>query len=135
MLVLIVLIMAGCGQKTPSRDHIPILRQRVFQLQEAIRERNRAAIDSLSSLRILSANQDSDSLLRFVYGPDDDYPFDRLGDYEIFYTQNRAQIDCYIIDSTGSKDRPLRVNFIYEHDLWLLERFEPGKVQEESVSR
>ena len=118
--------MTGCAEKAPSRDHIPVLKRRVYELQEAIAARNRAAIDSLSSVRILAGAQGSDSLLKFVYGPADEFSFERLGDYEIFYTGDKALIDCYIMDTTGRKDRPMRFTFVYEHDLWLLKGFEPG---------
>jgi len=126
------ILAGGCGQKTPSRDHIPVLQQRVFQLQEAIKANNRAAIDSLLSVSILSEGLDSDSLLRFVYGPAGEYPFDRLGDYEIFYTKERALIKCYIMDSSACRDRPIRLIYKYEHDMWLLKSFDPGIAIDES---
>ena len=37
-------------------------------------------------------------------------------------------IDCFEMDSTGRKDRPIVFTFVHKHDLWLLKRFEVGQV-------
>jgi len=76
--------MAACGEEElPSREQIPVLRGRLFALQQALSEQNRGAIDSLLSVDILEFHQDSDSLVRLVYGADGNYPFRQLGDYTI----------------------------------------------------
>ena len=119
--------MLGCSeQKPPSRGHIPILKQRLFDLQEAIKANNPVAIDSIMSVEALSLGLDSDSLIRFVYGPAGDFAFTQLGNANFFYTNNKARIDCYIMDSTAGTDRPVSLTFILDGDLWLLKRFEPG---------
>ena len=125
--VLCLVLLAACEQKAPSRDHMPILQNKLFHLQEAIRSRNRAALDSLLSLQMLAIGQNSDSLLSFVYGPNDGFSFERLGDYEIFYTNDKARIDCFMMDSSTVHDRPITLTFVFEHDMWLLKRFEPGR--------
>ena len=131
VLASLALLAAGCSEKTPSRDHIPILKERVYLLQQAVKEKNHAAIDSLSSPKILSYQQDSDSLLRFVYGLDDRFVFERFGNCEIIYTSDKARIDCFVMDSTGRKDRPIVLTFVHKHDLWLLKRFEEGQTAED----
>lgn len=123
----LVMLVAGCSQETPSRDHIPLLKERVYLLQEAVKEKNRAGLDSLLSPKILSYRQSSDSLLRFVYGPDAQFAFERFGNCEIAYTSDKARIDCFVMDSTGHTDRPIVFTFVHNHDLWLLKRFEAGK--------
>jgi hypothetical protein len=123
----------GCGGGTPSREQIPLLRQRLARLQEAIAQRNRAAIDSIMSVQALSLDLSSDSLLSYVYGPERDFAFEKLGDYEILYTKKKARIDCYIMDSTESTDRPLTLTFVHEHDQWLLKRFEPGVAKPKTI--
>jgi hypothetical protein len=120
---------SGCGEeRLPSRDEIPILRAKVYSLEQGILDHNRAAIDSLLSVDVLNTGHDSDSLLRFVYGPDGGYPFKRLGDYDIFYGNNVAVVNCYIMDSTESHERPLRIRFGREvGEPWLLRSFEVGE--------
>ena len=66
VLASLALLAAGCSEETPSRDHIPLIKERVYLLQQAVKEKNRAAIDSLMSSEILSYRQGSDSLLRFA---------------------------------------------------------------------
>lgn len=123
-----LLIFMGCSEdKLPSRDLIPELHQRLSDLEQAIKANSRAAIDSLMSVEMLDAGQDSDSLLRFVYGANGDYRFVSLANYEIFFTNELAVIDCYIMDSTGQTDRPLKLRFKRDDDLWLLKRFDAGQ--------
>lgn len=123
-----VLVMAGCGgDDLPSRDEIPIIRKRVAALEEAIAAADPARLDSLLSVEILDENQDSDSLLSFVYGPEGEFPFYRLGGCEIFYTKELAVVDCYVMDSTESTARPIKLFFTKAQDVWLLKRFKPGE--------
>ncbi|UCD63522.1 MAG: hypothetical protein JSW34_12370 [Candidatus Zixiibacteriota bacterium] len=126
VVAVVLLLLTGCGQETPSRDQIPPLRQRLFDLQQAVYNHDRAAIDSLLSVKIISRDQGSDSLLSFVYGPAGDFPFERFGNYDIVYTTDRARIGCFIMDSTASADRPFTLFLAYEHDMWLFTSFEPG---------
>ena len=119
--------LSGCGEEgPPSRDQIPVLRRDLFALEEGIRHRNRAEIDSLLSVKILDAGQGSDSLLAFVYGPDNAFPFFRLGNYDIFYTEQMALINCFIMDSSENDDRPVKLTYSREDTLWLLKQFGPG---------
>ena len=127
VLASLALLAAGCSEETPSRDHIPLLKERVYLLQQAVKEKIHAAIDSLLSPKILSYQQGSDSLLSFVYGPDDRFVFERFGNCEILYTSDKARIDCFVMDSTGRTDRPIVLTFVHKHDLWLLKRFEEGQ--------
>jgi hypothetical protein len=120
-------LMAACGgDELPPREQIPVLRSRLFALQKGLSERNRGAIDSLLSVDILDIHQDSDSLLRFVYGSDGDFPFSQLGDYTIFFSNKLAVIDCFVMDSTARHDRPLRLIYKLDNDQWLLKEFRAG---------
>jgi hypothetical protein len=124
---LAVLMLISCGKKkNPSRDHYPILHEKLVKLQAAVIDRNRAAIDSLMSTVILDNGQSSDSLLNFVYGADRLLGFTRFGDYQIAYTDHNAQIECFIMDSTGERDRPLVLLYGLNDRLWLLEKFKVG---------
>jgi len=126
-LAVFLIALCGCGgEELPSRDQIPVLRQNLFALERGIRTRDRAAVDSLLSVDILDAGQDADSLFRFVYGPNDNFPFYRLGDYNIFYGNELAVINCHIMDSTEQHDRPLKLLYKHDEDLWLLKAFQVG---------
>jgi hypothetical protein len=115
----------GCTEKAPKRDFIPVLKEQLFKLQQAVKNKDRVAIDSLLSVKILDNKQNSDSLLKLVYNYKGSYfPFERFGNYTIMYTNDRARIDCYVMDSTASDERPIVLTYVYEHDMWLLKRFE-----------
>ena len=127
-----LLFLGSCAEeKPPARNHIPILKARLFSLQEAVKTQNRAAIDSLLSVQILDNDQNSDSLLEFAYGPDGGFEFRQFAVGEITYTNEKAQIDCFVMDSSRTRDRPLILTYVYEHDQWLLKGFEPGKLETE----
>jgi len=124
-----LLILLSCAEEAvPPRDHIPLLKARLFRLQEAVKEQNRAAIDSLLSVQILDNEQNSDSLLVFTYGLNSAFDFRQFGLAEFTYTHDKARIDCFLMDSTQSRERPLVLTYVYEHDQWLLKRFEAGQV-------
>jgi len=126
------LVLAACATKSPKRDQIPLLKNRLYQLQTAVKEQNTAAIDSLLSVSIIARKQSSDSLLSFVYGPDGDFAFERFGNYNILYTTDKARIECFVMDSTSHADRPVVFFLVHEHDLWLFTSFEIGAGEPEA---
>lgn len=127
-------LMSACGgEEFPSREQIPVLRSRLSALQKGLSERNRSAIDSLLSVDILDVHEDSDSLLRFVYGSDGGSSFSRLGDYTIFFSNELAVIDCFVMDSAARHDRPLRLIYKLDNDLWLLKEFRAGGADSTSL--
>ncbi|MFQ6008761.1 MAG: hypothetical protein ACE5K8_07410 [Candidatus Zixiibacteriota bacterium] len=126
-LFVLVFLSIDCTEKTPSRDLIPVLKESIYLLQEALKARNQAAIDSLMTPEILTIGQNSDSLIRFVYGSEDQFTFERFGNCEIVYTADIARISCFIMDSTSRTDRPIVFTLVNRHDLWLLKRFEAGQ--------
>jgi hypothetical protein len=120
-------LLGGCGgEELPSRDQIPILRQKVYALEQGIRTRNRTALDSLLSVDILDFKENSDSLLNFVYGAADRFPFKKLGDYTIFFSKDVGVVDCFIMDSTENRERPLRLMYKFDDKTWLLTEFRGG---------
>ena len=132
-LTMTILLLSGCDEELPSRDHIPLLKHQVYRLQEAVKTQNRAAIDSLLSPEVFDYGQNSDSLLSFVYGPQGTFAFEHFADCDIAYTSDKARVDCYIMDSTSESDRPVVFTFVYRHDLWLVKRFEVGRPQSDST--
>ena len=115
----------GCAdQSTPSRDHIPLIKEKLSYLQNGVLARKRAAIDSVLSVKILDIGQSSDSLLKFVYGADNSFAFEVFGEPVIIYTEKVAMIECYLMDSTRTQNRPMTLLFSYDNKIWLLSRFE-----------
>lgn len=115
----------GCAEKrTPSRDHIPLIKTKLSYLQNGVLTRNRAVIDSVLSVKILDIGQSSDSLLKFVYGEDNTFAFELFAEPVIIYTDKVAMIECYLMDSTKTKNRPMTLLFSYDNEIWLLSRFE-----------
>jgi hypothetical protein len=120
-IALLMVLAIGCKEKTPNRDFIPVLKKKVFLLQEAIKTRSRVALDTLLTNEYAS-NSGADSVVQFAYGDEPGFEFDRFGRTEIFYTDSRARVDGQIVgvDGTVLKDMVLT----YEHigERWLLKR-------------
>jgi hypothetical protein len=124
--VVVIAAALGCREKTPNRDYIPILKQRVYLLQQAVKERDAVALDSLLSPDLKESAAGADSLVKFVTAPSDSFPFARFADCEIYYNDNRARADCDIVDAQGKGDRRITLTLENYKDHWLLKRFEPG---------
>ncbi len=127
-IILLALVVNSCSDPTPKRNHIPVIKENLYNLQTAVVNKNYAAIDSLLSPKILDKNQSSDSLVRFVYGEDDIFAFEQFGKADIVYTTDQARIDCYVMDSTRQTNRPLILFYTFEHEMWLLSSFETGLI-------
>ncbi len=122
---LLVLVSMSCRQTSPPRDQIPALRERLAKVQEVIKGRNPAQVDSLFSSQIRREAGIMDSLYLFVYGADLRFPFYRFADYQIVYNQEKARIDCLLSDSLGEQTRPVTLTFVLEGKRWQLKRWEP----------
>jgi len=124
----------SCGkEKTPSRDHIPLIKERLSRLQEGVKNKSAAAIDSVLSVNILKNQQSSDSLLKFVYGAEGLFSFESFGQPVIIYTDEVAKVEAYIMDSTHQTERPVIFTFIFDDDQWLLNKFEPDTSKRDSL--
>jgi len=131
---LIAFLLVFCSnEKTPSRDHIPLIKEKLSRLQEGVRNQNAGAIDSLLSVDILKNQQNSDSILSFVYGPGRLFIFESFGQPVIIYTDKVAKVECYIMDSTHQTNRPIILTFDNSSDQWLLNRFEIDYESRDSI--
>ncbi len=123
--VFFVGIIVSCGKdKTPSRDHIPLIKAQFTRLQEGVRNKSTASIDSILSVNILKNHQNSDSLLKFVYGSDGERAFESFGQPVIIYTEEVAKVEADVMDSAHLSNRPLIFTFIFDDGQWLLTKFE-----------
>ena len=125
-IVLAALVIAACGERTPKRDYMTIIKDRFDRLQAALREKNGAALDSLSSREMIDDGMTVDSLLGFVSGADRTHVFGRFGKYEIIYNNKKARIDCPLVDTAGQVYQAVTLTFAREKDDWKLKRFEPA---------
>jgi hypothetical protein len=133
-LSLILALVCCRGDKLPSRDQIPVLRQTLGNLERAIAARSAVAIDSMASVDMVELGLSSDSLMSLVYGSERDFSFARLGNYEIFYDRERAMIDCEIQDSSNAPGRTIKLYFKLDGKRWLLTRFEVAKRDSAAVA-
>lgn len=76
------------------------------------------------SVEILKYDLGSDSLLKFVYGPDGAFAFQSFGQPDIIYTDDIALVKGFVMDSSGRKDLPVVLTLRFDSDQWLLSRFE-----------
>ncbi len=124
---IVLLSCFGCEEeRAPSRDQIPVIREVVFKIQEAVKAENLAAIDSLLSVKILDIDQSSDSLLTVAYGEDGMFSFAQFDLVSSSYVRDKARVNCVIVDSEGNRGMPIEFTLVFEHKKWLLKRFEVG---------
>ena len=115
----------GCREKTPSRDYIPVIKERIFAVQEAIKARGKNAIDSLLT-EDYAAGGGADSLVQFVNGADPTFAFERFAHTEIYYTNDRARVDCVIMGQDNRWLRSATLTFERKKERWLLKQITVG---------
>lgn len=118
-----LLIVASCQEKTPNRDFIPVLKQQVYALQEAVKSEDRGLLDSLMIDDLRAANG-PDSLIRFVKGPDGGFRFAQFAQCEIYYNDDKARADCVLVDSAGQSGPAVTLTLVNHRQHWLLKKFE-----------
>lgn len=127
-----VIAAAGCREKSPSRDYIPIIKQRIYVVQEAIKSRGKNAIDSLLTTEY-AASGGADSLVQFANGSEPGFVFARFANTEIYYTNDKARVDCIIVGENGLRLRSATLTFEHFKDQWLLKQIMPGARPIESL--
>jgi len=127
-----VVVGAGCREKSPSRDYIPVIKQRIYVVQEAIKSRGRNAIDSLLTVEYAAAGG-ADSLVQFANGTDPSFSFARFANTEIYYTNDKARVDCIIVGENGLRLRSATLTFERHKEQWLLKQILPGARPIESL--
>lgn len=120
---LTVLMAASCQEQTPNRDFIPVLKQQVYALQEAVKGADRARLDSLM-IDDLREQNGADSLIRFVGGADGRFQFAQFAQCEILYNDDKARADCVLLDSAGQAGPAVTLTMVNKQGKWLLKRFE-----------
>jgi hypothetical protein len=121
--MLVTFASSGCKEKPPPRNQIPVLKDTLFRLQVAVKDRNRASLDSLLSIEMLRYNQNGDSLIAKAHGNNNAMAFERFGEAVFLYTGDNAQIECWVMDSTSRRDNPIRIHMIREGKRWLVSHY------------
>lgn len=122
----------GCREKSPSRDYIPIIKQRIYAVQEAIKSRGKNAIDSLLTSDY-AAGGGADSLVQFANGSDPTFAFGRFAHTEIYYTNDKARVDCVIVGQDNRNLRSATLTFERRKENWLLKQIAAGARPIESL--
>jgi hypothetical protein len=124
--------MSGCEDELPSRDLIPVIKNRIYLVQEAIKVKIKYGIDTLLTSDYAEENG-ADSLVQFAYGTDPTFEFDRFASTEIYFTNDKARVDCII---TGKDNRVLKsatLTFERKKTRWLLKKIGPGLKSVDSI--
>lgn len=127
-----IIVVSGCKEKTPNRDYIPVIKQRVYLLQQAIKERSKGALDSLLTDEYASISG-ADSVVQFSNGEDPNFQFDRFGRTEIFYTDSRARVDGNIVGVDGRILKEMTLTYEHRGERWLLKKIGPMQASPDSV--
>lgn len=115
----------SCREKAPSRDYIPVIKERIYAVQEAIKSRGRNAIDSLLTADYAAAGG-ADSLVQFANGSDPTFAFGRFAHTEIYYTNDKARVDCVIMGQDKRSLRSATLTFEHQKERWLLKQIAAG---------
>lgn len=123
-LVGLALLVGGCVEKTPNRDFYPAIKAQIVELQSAVQKREKGPLDKLLTPDY-AARGGADSVVQFSFGSDPSSVFQSYSKAEIIYTNDRARVDCVVMDSTGREIRPASLTFEHVNNTWLLKKIEP----------
>lgn len=129
--LLVMAVLLSCKDEIPQRGQIPKIKATLYAVQEAVRTRNRSALDTLLTRKARKQDR-GDSLIAFVSVFYDTRPFARFVDSNIFYTESFAQVECYAVDSVDSVIRPVNLIFTHNEERWWLHSFNEN-VNEDSL--
>jgi hypothetical protein len=118
------LAVSGCFDKTPDRNYFPLIKRQIVELQTAVKNRDRVPLEKLL-VSDYASRGGADSVVQFAFGTDPSFQFAAFSKAEILYTNDRARVDCVIVDSTGRELRPATLTFEHVNNAWLLKRIEP----------
>ncbi len=127
MAVGFTLVSVSCSNKAPNRTYIPVIKDRLYLVQEALRTRNSVGLDSLVSEELKEDTASFRNMIELIYGREGDFTFQRFGDCEIVYDDNAARADCISLDSAGQRGRALIVTLERHNKSWLLKRVQEAQ--------
>ena len=146
-----LLIIISCVEKNPPRDEIPMIKNLLGRFEQAVREKNRAGLDSLIIAEAYEQGYHSTKILADIYGTGDAGGTDdvggvgdtggflKFGSREFVYTKDFGLVKCFIISDTGiaglsgntgsagdisSAGRPVEITLVKKYDQWYLKKFD-----------
>ena len=92
-------------------------------MEQAVRDKNAAALDSLILAESYDEGYHSSKILADVY-PDDTGSFLTFGRREFFYTKDNGVVNCYIVADTADTGRAVEITLAKKYDNWYLKKFD-----------
>lgn len=122
--ILQMAIFTACTEKNPPRDEIPRIKNTLERLSQAIKDRNREAIDSLLIVQALDLGYSSEKILDDVYPMTDSGTFYAFGSKSFMYTKDVGRVDCTIMADSTDRGRPLEITLVKLGEQWYVKRFD-----------
>lgn len=124
-LMLLAQVLVSCERKkNPPRDEIPVIKDLLGHFEQAVKERNAAAIDSLMIAEALELGYSSQTILSTVYPDYENDTFLGFGNRSFFYTKDKASVTCDIMSDTTDTGRPVEITLVKVDETWLIKRFD-----------
>lgn len=125
LLTMVIIFLAACVEKPPSRDEIPLIKSLIGRFQTAVIEKDNATIDSLMISEAVELGYSSERVLRDVYGDSLDGAFYGFGRKDITYVDKKGVVKCLIVtDSTANSGKPVEITIVKGAHRWLIKRFD-----------
>lgn len=119
-----IFLIISCAEKNPPRDEIPLIKNLLGQFERAVKEKNRAGIDSLIIAEAYELGYHSTKILSDIYPDIETGSFLKFGGREFFYTKDKGVVNCLIVSDTADTGRPVEITVVKKYDQWYLKRFD-----------
>jgi len=119
------IIILTCGKdEGPSRDEIPLIKNTLAQLEDAVKNHNALKIDSLISPEALGLGYSPEQILADIYPDSSKASFLSFGDRNFLYVEDKALVNCLIISDTTDPGRPVEITLAKNEGVWLIKKFD-----------
>ncbi len=118
-------LISSCKDPYPSVDERPKILTLIGKLQNAVKDKNAAAIDSLIIAESYQKGYSSASVLRDVYGDSETAGFYAFGGKEFYYAADEGVVNFTIMaDSSDTVGRAAEVVVKKIKDDWYISKFD-----------
>ncbi|HHI02495.1 MAG: hypothetical protein DRP51_03015 [Candidatus Zixiibacteriota bacterium] len=119
-----IFLIISCAEKNPPRDEIPLIKNLLGRFEQAVRDKNRAGIDSLIVAEAYDLGYHSTKILSDIYRDLDTGSFLKFGGREFSYTRDKGVVSCFIVSDTADTGCPVEITVVKKYDKWYLKRFD-----------